>query len=64
MPAFAPAERPLLLEVLLVLSVEVGAGMPEALDAGAADDNDDDELAAANAVEARRLMTFVLLDYH
>jgi hypothetical protein len=64
MPAFAPAERPLLLEVLLELSVEVGAGMLEALDAGAADDNDNDELAAANAVEAIRLMIFVLLDCH
>lgn len=64
MPAFAPVERPLLLEVLLEVSVEVGAGMLEALDAGAADDNDDDELAAANAVEAMRLMIFVLLDCH
>ena len=65
-PAFAPAERPLLLEALLESLAEVGGGMLEVWDAGAADDDDDDddELAAADAVDAMRLMTFLLLDCH
>lgn len=67
-PAFAPVERPLLLEALLESLVEVGGGMLEVWDPGAADndDDDDDELAAAaaDAVDAMRFITLILLDCH